>query len=319
MMKNKGIMLALLLTLFSMVLVSGCLQETPNTEDNEAEDGETEEQESENENSEEETTSLEPLNFGLPPWPGVTVKTEVVKQVLESEGYEVESHALDAGIVYAQLAEGELDVLLAGWLPVTHKDYWAEHGDKLEQVNVNINETWLGIAVPTYTYDKGVTSIEDLCENAEMFDNRIVGIEPGAGISQSTKEAIDEYGLDYTLATSSTPAMMAEVDAAIENDEDVAFTIWEPHSAFARFDIKKLDDPKEIYGGGDVVKTVVRDDFKDEYPKVYDFLKVFEVSPQTQSEWILEYSGNDRDPEDVAAEWIDENPEKVQEWKELLN
>ncbi|MBD3210133.1 glycine/betaine ABC transporter substrate-binding protein [Candidatus Micrarchaeota archaeon] len=313
--ESNWLVFALLLAVFSVVLVSGCVQES-GEEVSEPQNVSEQEEEEESEVS----APSEPIDFGLPPWPGVTVKTEVVRQILVSEGYKAESHELDAGIVYAQLAEGDLDVLLAGWLPVTHKDYWNKHGDKLEQVAVNVNETWLGVAVPTYTYEKNITSLEDLKGNGGMFGNRIVGIEPGAGISQSTLEAIDAYELsNYTLATSSTPAMMAEVDAAVDGNEDIAFTIWEPHSAFARFDIKKLEDPKQIYGGGDVVKTIARKDFKDDYPKVYDFLKEFEVSPQTQSEWILEYSDNGRDPSDIAAEWIADNPDKVDDWKESLN
>lgn len=244
------------------------------------------------------------LTFGLPPWPGVTVKTEVAAQFLEEKGYTVEQQELDAGIVYAELATGNLDALLAGWLPVTHEEYWNEHGDRLEQVHVNVDTTWLGLAVPTYV---NISSIEQLNVHADEFDSRIVGIEPGAGIMQSTEKAIDTYNLDYDLVSSSTPSMMAEVDAATSNEEWIVFTIWEPHSAFAKFDIKKLDDPEGVYGGGDQVYTVVREGFPRDFPDVYAFLQEFEVSPDTQSEWILEYSDKERPAEEVAREWLDEH------------
>jgi len=255
------------------------------------------------------------VKFGLPPWPGVTVKSEVVKIVLEDMGYEVELNSLDAGVVYAQMAEGELDVCLAGWLPVTHEAYWEEYGDSLEMVNINVDTTWLGIAVPTYVYDAGVTTIYDLEDYASEFDNRIVGIEPGAGISKSVETAKEAYGLDsIELLFSSTPSMMAEVDSAIDDDEWVAFTIWEPHSAFAMFDIAKLEDDQGIFGGGDVVYTIARNDFADDFPEVYEFLQKFAVDPDVQSAWILQYSDLNRPAAEVAQEWVDNNQDLISEW-----
>ncbi|MFO8016059.1 MAG: glycine betaine ABC transporter substrate-binding protein [Candidatus Woesearchaeota archaeon] len=303
------------LALFAVLLLAGCQAQTGDTADETIVGGETAGDEADDSGSVETGSDKGTISFGLPPWPGVTVKTAVVKQILEEKGYTVESNELDAGIVYASLAQGDLDVLLAGWLPVTHKDYWEQHGDNLEKVRVNVDETWLGLAVPTYVYEDGVTSINDLNENVDLFDGQIIGIEPGAGIMQSTEEVMDTYSLDdYELVSSSTPSMMAEVDASVRQEEPVVFTIWEPHSAFAKFDIKKLDDPEEIYGGGDVVYTITRDGFSDEYPEVYSFLENFEVTPDTQSEWILEYSDKEREPEAVAEEWISNNQDKVNQW-----
>lgn len=256
------------------------------------------------------------IEFGLPPWPGVTVKTEVARELLEGMGYTTTAAQLDAGIVYAELAEGNIDVLLAGWLPATHGEYWNLYEDRLELVHVNVPETWLGLVVPTYVYEAGIQSITDLPGNEDKFGGTIVGIEPGAGIMINTGRAIDIYGLDgYTLASSSTPAMMAELDAAIEANEWVVATLWKPHSAFAIFDIMELDDPQFVYGEeGDKVYTVLKDGFAEDYPLAYTFFQKFQVSPETQSEWIHQYADLGRDPREIAREWINQNPEKVIEW-----
>lgn len=293
--KKNLIYIGTILLVFSIVLNTGCTGQANETQ--------------------QVSTDKGTIKFGLPPWPGVTVKTEVAKVILEEMGYKVETNKLDAGIVYAEMAEGNIDSLLAGWLPVTHKEYWKIHGNNLEQVHINVPETWLGLAVPTYVYDSGVKSLSDLNGKETEFGARIVGIEPGAGIMNSTNEAISAYGLTgYTLKSSSTPAMMAEVDSAILNNEWVVFTIWKPHSAFARFDIKELEDPQGIYGGGDVVYTIVRKGFKEDFPQAYAFFEKFQVTPETQSEWILEYSDKGRDPAEVAKEWVNNNRDQVQEW-----
>ncbi len=258
--------------------------------------------------------------FVVPPWPGVTVKTAVVKHILENEGYTVETKQLDAGIVYQQIADKEgIDAMLAGWFPVTHGEYWDRYSYGLEQVAVNEPTTWLGLAVPTYVYEAGIHSVEDLKGNSSKFDGKIVGIEPGAGIMNSTEQAISTYGLEeYDISQGSTPTMITSLDRAIQKEEWVVVTLWEPHSAFAVFDIKKLDDPEDIYGGGDKVYTVARNDFQEDYPKVYAFFKKFQIEADTQSEWIHQYSDLDKDPETIAEEWTAANQDKVQEWTSVF-
>lgn len=290
--KKNLICIGTIILVFSIVLNTGCIGQ-----------------------AEDVTTDKGTINFGLPPWPGVTVKTQVAKVILEEMGYKVETNQLDAGIVYAEMAEGNIDALLAGWLPATHNEYWNIHQNNLELVHINVPGTWLGLAVPTYVYEAGVTSIPDLNGKETEFEGRIVGIEPGAGIMINTGRAIDAYGLTgYTLKTSSTPAMIAEVDAATLNNEWIVFTIWEPHSAFARFDIKKLDDPQKIYGDGDVVYTIVRKGFKEDFPEAYAFFEKFQITEDTQSEWILEYSDKGRDPAEIAREWVNNNRDLVEQW-----
>ncbi len=103
------------------------------------------------------------ITLGIPPWPGARVKSHVVAKMLEEQGYNTEIKELDAGALYTSLAEKDLDVNVAGWLPTTHQSYWDEHGDKLEIAGINVVETWLGLGVPEYV-DDSIQSIEDLKE-----------------------------------------------------------------------------------------------------------------------------------------------------------
>ena len=78
-------------------------------------------------------------------------------------GYMVDVSELDIGVVYTALANEEIDVNLAGWLPTTHAQYWDEHGDELEIAGISVTTTWLGLGVPAYV-DEEIQSIEDLVE-----------------------------------------------------------------------------------------------------------------------------------------------------------
>jgi glycine betaine/proline transport system substrate-binding protein len=101
------------------------------------------------------------ITVGIPPWPGATVKSRVVASLLEDIGYETEIQEVDPGVLYTSLADEQIDVNLAGWLPTTHQSYWDEHGDNLEIAGINVTMTWLGLGVPSYV-DESVQSIEDL-------------------------------------------------------------------------------------------------------------------------------------------------------------
>jgi glycine betaine/proline transport system substrate-binding protein len=99
--------------------------------------------------------------IGIPPWPGATVKSRVVAEILQEIGYETEVKELDIGVVYTSIADKAIDVNVAGWLPSTHQDYWDEKGEQLEVAGVNVTTTWLGLGVPDYI-DESIQSLEDL-------------------------------------------------------------------------------------------------------------------------------------------------------------
>ncbi|MEA2035618.1 MAG: glycine betaine ABC transporter substrate-binding protein [Euryarchaeota archaeon] len=265
-----------------------------------------------------EPQSSEAIVFGMPNWPGVTVKTHVVKNILESEGYDVEILTIaDPGLIYTSMAKDNgIDVLLGGWLPTTQKPYWDKYKDDLELVNININSTWLGLGVPDYVYNAGIHSIADLKGNASKFEGRIVTLEAGNGMTIAAEKSIKEYGLkDFEVLVSSTPAMLAEVKRAESREDWIVFCAWEPHYMMTDYHVKKLNDPNKLFGDNeDVVYTVARKEFSKDYPKVYKFLKEFQVPVEAQNYWIGEYGRNERDPDEVAKEWINNNQALIQSW-----
>ncbi|MBD3281147.1 hypothetical protein GF391_00175 [Candidatus Uhrbacteria bacterium] len=103
------------------------------------------------------------ITIGIPPWPGATVKSRVVAQVLQEIGYETEIKEMDASVVYASIADKQVDVNVAGWMPTTHADYWEEFKDDLEIAGINVTQSWLGLGVPDYV-DSGIQSLEDLAK-----------------------------------------------------------------------------------------------------------------------------------------------------------
>src|SRR5690606_20611667 len=170
--------------------------------------------------------------------------------------YNVELAYADAGPVFAGVADGTYDLALDGWLPFTHADYFEQFGDDIVDLGSWNNDALLTIAVNA---DAPIDSLEELAENADAFDNRLIGIEPGAGLTAATQDnTIPTYGLEgMDFITSSTPAMLAELQTKLDAGENVAVTLWRPHWAYDAFDIKDLEDPEGTLGAAEDRKSGV--------------------------------------------------------------
>jgi glycine betaine/proline transport system substrate-binding protein len=173
---------------------------------------------------------------------------------------------------------------------------------------------------------------------AEEVDFTITGIDPGAGIMINTEKAMDKYGLKdagWQLSASSSAAMMSALQDSVENNEPIIATVWEPHSAFAIADLRKLEDPENVYNdpqatkeflkefaaeysdaevSSDVIATVVYQDFKNDAPAAYKFFQNFNVSSDTQSNWIYQLNVQDKDPEVIADEYVNEKQDLIEKW-----
>jgi glycine betaine/proline transport system substrate-binding protein len=214
--------------------------------------------------------------------------------------------------VFAGLSTGDYDVALDGWLPLTHADYVKEYGDVVDLGAWN-EDAVLTLAV---NEDAPITSIDELAANADAFGNKIIGIEPGAGLTQATQEqVIPTYGLDdMEFITSSTPAMLAELSAAIDADENVVVTLWRPHWAYDEFPIRDLEDPEGTLGDEESIHTMARPGFEDDYPQLTEWLKAFTLDSELL--YSLEnamYNVDDvpRDFTDVVTQWMSENQDYV--------
>ena len=145
----------------------------------------------------------------------------------------------------------------------------------------------------------------------------IVGIEPGSGTMNIAQDTVDEYNLDVELMPSSEPAMVTELQNAIENEEPIVVTLWQPHWMFSEYDLKFLEDPKETLGASENIHTMVRQGLKDEQPSAYQLLDNFYWEVEDMNEVMAKF-GQDEDvePREAAKEWIEDNPDKIESWTE---
>jgi len=243
-------------------------------------------------------------------WSDAVAATNVVRVVLEKMGYDVETTSVSAAAMWQSVAAGDVDAMVAAWLPVTHRHYYEKVREHVLNLGPNLEGARIGLVVPSYVT---INSIPELKENSDRFDNKIIGIDPGAGIMSKTEKVIDEYDLGMELVSGSGATMTAALADAVRNNEWIVVTGWKPHWKFARWDLKFLEDPRKIYGGDEYVGTIVRKGLKEDMPAVYEFLDNFKWTTKEIQELMLMNRKNPQ-PYKNAGNWVDNNMELVGKW-----
>ncbi|MDY6992730.1 MAG: glycine betaine ABC transporter substrate-binding protein [Pseudomonadota bacterium] len=245
-------------------------------------------------------------------WSSEVVSTNIIKVVLEKLGYEVKIIPVSAAAMWQAVASSDADGLVAAWLDTTHAHYLDAVDKKVINLGPNLEGTKIGLVVPDYV---SVNSIEELNQYADKLDNKIIGIDPGAGLMSKTEKAIEEYQLnDFKLIEGSGATMTAALKAAIDSQEWIVVTGWTPHWKFSRWKLKYLEDPKGIYGGEEHISTIVRQGLKEEMPEVYQLLDNFYWTPADMEEVMVWNQEPGADPYENAQRWVKDNKDKVKQW-----
>ncbi|GGA72121.1 glycine/betaine ABC transporter substrate-binding protein [Pseudoclavibacter endophyticus] len=245
-------------------------------------------------------------------WDEGIAATELWNAILSDLGYNVTLEYADPAPVYSGLSTGDYDITLDTWLPITHASYMEEYGDQLHDFGAWNDEAALTFAV---NEDAPITSIDELAANADAFNNTIVGIEPGAGLTEITQnEVIPGYGLEgMTYTTSSTAAMLTELSTATENNENIVVTLWRPHWAYDAFPIRDLEDPQGLLGDAEGIHSIGRADIVETHPTLSGWLENFEMSSDLlyslENAMFNENETDDYGP--IVEQWISENQEYV--------
>jgi glycine betaine/proline transport system substrate-binding protein len=94
-------------------------------------------------------------------WDSEIASTNVVAKVLQDLGYDVTLSQVEAGPMWAGVADGSVDAHIAGWLPLTHADQYEKYEGDFEDLGENLEGAKTGLVVPAYM---DIDSIEDLKE-----------------------------------------------------------------------------------------------------------------------------------------------------------
>ncbi|MCJ7689756.1 MAG: glycine/betaine ABC transporter [Clostridiaceae bacterium] len=92
-------------------------------------------------------------------WDTEIASTNVIGLALKDMGYKVKLTQVSAGPMFEAVASGDVDGIVAAWLPGTHAKYMEDYKGKVEDLGANLEGAKIGLVVPSYM---DINSIEDL-------------------------------------------------------------------------------------------------------------------------------------------------------------
>ncbi|TKC78093.1 glycine betaine ABC transporter substrate-binding protein [Trinickia terrae] len=261
--------------------------------------------------------AAEPVKMAVTNWADVLAVANVAKYVLETKlSQPVQFVQADIGIQYQGVARGDLDIMVGGWLPVTHATYYARYKNDMDDVSVIYTGGKNGWAVPAYIPESELSSISDLNkpEVKSKLSATIQGIEPGGGLMQASEKTIQSYDLaGYNLQSSSEAGMLAGVSRAYQSNQWIVATVWSPHWLFQKWKMRYLKDPKGTLGGEEQVHAFASKQFAGKFSRADVFFKHFKLTLADVE--AVEFDGNSSNDYAAAAKkFVDAHPDKLKAW-----
>ena len=263
------------------------------------------------------------VRFAEVGWTDITATTALASEVLEALGYEPRVDTVSVPIAYAGMRNNDFDVFLGNWMPsmASISDPYIERGE-VERLVANLEDAKYTLAVPHYVYDAGVTSVNDLAEHAEQFEQRIHGIEAGNDGNELIQQMIDDdaYGLgDWQVIDSSEAGMLAELSARVPNEKWMVFLGWEPHPMNTNFEMAYLSDADDYFGpnlGGATVYTNTRTGFVESCPNVGELLSNMTFTLEMENQLMSAIMDEGVEPREAARDYLSAHPDVLEAWLE---
>ncbi|MBN9070835.1 MAG: choline ABC transporter substrate-binding protein [Rhizobiales bacterium] len=238
--------------------------------------------------------------------------------ILPALGYTPQVSVLSMQIVLESMKNGEID---------THLDFWTPGADSLtdpyiadktvEKVQTNMTGAQYTLAVPTYLWDAGLKTFNDIPKFKEQLDGKIYGIEPGNDGNTILLQLIkdDKFGLgSFELVESSEQGMLSQLTRMEKDKKAIVFLGWSPHPMNMQHDFKYLSGGEEFFGSESSGWTAARAGYTKECPNVGKFLTNFTFDIDTLNEVMGSILNDGMSGKDAALKWLKANPSALDKW-----
>ncbi|MDR6390432.1 choline ABC transporter substrate-binding protein [Paraburkholderia phenoliruptrix] len=268
-----------------------------------------------------EPQSCMQVNMAGPGWTDIDATNAMTGVVLKALGYKQKVANLSVPITYQGLKKGQIDVFLGNWMPAQAplvKPF--EEEKSIVVVHPNLSNAKFTLAVPDYVAAAGVHSFADLAKNADKFDSKIYGIEPGAPANQNIKKMVDDkaFGLDsWKVVESSETGMLTQVERAVREKKWIVFLAWEPHVMNTKFKLTYLDGGDKYFGpnyGGATVNTVARTGYAEQCPNVDRLFRQLTFNVDLENGVITEVLEKKTNVDVAATEALRRRPDLLKSW-----
>ncbi|MBS1301204.1 choline ABC transporter substrate-binding protein [Loktanella sp. SALINAS62] len=263
-------------------------------------------------------TQCDSVSFSDVGWTDITTTTAAAEEVLTALGYDVNVRVLSVPVTFASLASGDVDVFLGNWMPTQTAAIqpYLDEGT-IVSVNENLTGTIYNLAVPTYAYEAGLQSYDDLANFSEELEQTIYGIEPGNEGNTYLIDLIEqgEHNLTgFELRESSEQGMLSQVRRAVDREEPIVFLGWAPHPMNANFDIQYLQGGEDFFGGEGSVYTVTRAGFVEDCPNAGALIQQMDFTLEMENSIMGMILDDGMDANEAVRAWLSDNADILDGW-----
>jgi len=266
--------------------------------------------------------SCKTVRFSDVGWTDITSTTAIASEIFKGLGYTPKTTVLSVPVTYASMKNKDIDVFLGNWQPSMENDrkpYVADKSVVVIGANLPVGAKYT-LAVPQYTYDKGLKDFADIQKFKDSLHSKIFGIEPGNDGNRLVLDLIKggKFDLkDFQLVESSEQGMLAEVQRATSHKEDIVFLGWAPHPMNVNFKIEYLTGGDDSFGpnfGGAVVYTNERAGFADECPNAARLIKNLVYTVDIENLVMNKILTDGEEGSAAARDWLKTNPPQLAAW-----
>lgn len=296
--------------------------------------------------------SAEKVNIGSPSWTGAQAIAALLQAVVvERIGGEANLVPGNNATIFQGMdqGKGDIDVHPDVWLP-NQESFTKKYVDGKKTVTLSSNpyEGNQGFCVSqNFAKENSITDIADLGRPdvaIKMDSNNDGKGEMWIGAPGWASANVNEVKVrDYDLLSFIEPVRAEEsvktarVKDSIAKGEGYAFYCYKPHAVWYMFDVTMLSEPEydpakyvmvqpsdspdwykeSMVASKDALKSVQiawSNSLKDRSPAIVEFFERFSLTSDDVSSFAYEISGQGRDASEVAVEWINNNPDRVDAW-----
>lgn len=248
------------------------------------------------------------------------VKAALIQILLESLGYTVIVREGAHEQIFPLLGKGEVDLLVAAWLPEAHANYWNTVKDRSVQLTTLYDAAYFFWGVPDYVPEAAVRSIADLArpDVAAKMTKTIQGIGAGATISVFSQQAVSAYELEqggYQFLTGTVKEWIAAFEQAVAQQRWAILPTWQPQFLNQAYSLRQLADPQGILGGNNRGTLLTTKDFVKTTPiQTVDVLRRIRLDVAAVTEMDYQMNVNGKSAIAAASEWMEANSTRVESW-----
>ena len=248
------------------------------------------------------------------------VTAAVVQEVLERLGHRVEVRTGSHGEMFPVLAKGEIDILVAAWLPSGHAVYWEQYGKDSVQLATLYRDAQLYWAVPSYVPASQVSGVADLKkpEVAQRMVKVIRGTAPDSGLAIGSRKIMEKYRLEnegYELVPGKREAWVAHLEQNLAARRWFVMPFFRPNYLNLGADMRMLQEPFKLLGEASDGALVAHRKFVARAPRrTTEVLARVHLGLDAVAQMDRMVNVDKMSARDAARTWMEQNRSVVDAW-----